>query len=817
MTAAYTPLESLLLFTHLRAQGADHAAFRTISQLLIDNPTVSADPRFDSGRLSADALSDFYLRLLKEEVKSDLERAVAAAQPDLHNGSKKRKAASPSLPTVQEASQHVHLIPQLVTKLYARYRSHQLREIREQERRYELLQREVREIEQGQWDERLQREVQKGQWDALLSRAGQQNGLRNGAPAAEEPAAKAQGGNAQASAQGPPGKPDATVKPVSQGAVLPADEQPAQKAPRLSPSPRPGEAKSPVPRTTAMPPPSSTQRLAPQPPPGPPLQAAPPYGSSPGPAPWPPAGPYQPPTPRQQQSPHAGPANVPYSPYSKGASPLASPSPGPTGHPSSHPPPVSAFNKPPQPPSSHRPPRVGGIELPPFQINSPPVTKPPFQQPAPPPGFSPVPPPGQNAQPYVRQADGRMVPLPPRSMLDGILKNLSKNRKQSYGHKTKWKTPVGPSLPSVELPLPERESLSPPPPKPASKAVMGQQTKKQPTPSVENDSDSRRPVGRTRRTRGGSVASSAVASSMRGRTRSQSVTSHMSLDNDSVSGRRVKPEPSTPAGTDEDVTVTIEASPGGPTQRGRRSAAQHLPLSRKRRRSLHDTSEPSESSQEPLPPPAAPATHVLVPRNFARICNPVLNDILSHKHASLFSNPVKERDAPGYSELVLRPQDFKSIKAAISQGSKSVAAMLSDALPAQGTPSSAAAAASGHVRLPVSADLLPPKAIVNPSQLEKEITRVFANAAMYNVGDDDPVVQDAREMFESVRKSLSDWRSVERAAEPGSVPVLTLPASGAARGREVEDSEDEVAPPPPPPPPAASEGGTAAGKRRKVG
>ena len=346
--------------------------------------------------------------------------------------------------------------------------------------------------------------------------------------------------------------------------------------------------------------------------------------------------------------------------------------------------------------------------------------------------------------------------------------------------------------------------LSPPPPAVPKSRPIGK--RRLLTPNTEGtqvaapDSDlrqTRTTRNQVRRGRGGSVASSAVTGSNRGRTRSASVTSRMSVDNESVSGRRVKPEPSTPADLHDDVSATIEASPTAALQRGRRTMVQQQQINpRKRRRSVRDTSEPSNISEEPLPPPNALPTHVLASRNFARTVNPVLNDILSHKHASLFSNPVKERDAPNYYDIILRAQDFKSIKTAIANGSKAVAAAVSDSAT---TPSAAspAAGSSGHVTLPISPDLVPPKGIVNSSQLEKEITRVFANAAMYNIGND-PVVQDAREMFEAVQKSIEVWRGAERPLEMQGV----VRSAGEVEDSEVGEGAGEA---------------VAAGKRRKIG
>ena len=160
---AYTALESLLLFQALRAEGViAHSVFSRISDQLKNIPLIRIDPSFDAGRLSPDALREFYLWLLKDEVKKDLvsqlENESRLQNGDVSPGSRKRKAPSPSLPTVHEATKHAHLIPQLVMRLYTRYREHTIPEIREHERRYDALTREIGEIEAGKWDESLQRQ-----------------------------------------------------------------------------------------------------------------------------------------------------------------------------------------------------------------------------------------------------------------------------------------------------------------------------------------------------------------------------------------------------------------------------------------------------------------------------------------------------------------------------------------------------------------------------------------------------------------------------------------------------------------------------------
>lgn len=52
---------------------------------------------------------------------------------------------------------------------------------------------------------------------------------------------------------------------------------------------------------------------------------------------------------------------------------------------------------------------------------------------------------------------------------------------------------------------------------------------------------------------------------------------------------------------------------------------------------------------------------VVATKKFLQLSAPLLGDISSHKFANLFSNAVNERMAPGYRNLVFRPQDLKSI------------------------------------------------------------------------------------------------------------------------------------------------------------
>jgi hypothetical protein len=164
-------------------------------------------------------------------------------------------------------------------------------------------------------------------------------------------------------------------------------------------------------------------------------------------------------------------------------------------------------------------------------------------------------------------------------------------------------------------------------------------------------------------------------------------------------------------------------------------------------------------------------------RNFARISNVIINDITQHKHAGPFQKPVREKDAEGYTTIIKRPQDLKSIKAAITFGSRAINAATASLDSPATTPSTSTSASL--VLLDKTADLIPPKAIVNSSQLEKEVMRMFANAVMFNPGNTEGMVLDAREMADDIEAKVRDWRQVEGAA-----------ANVRANNTEKDDEED---------------------------
>lgn len=182
---------------------------------------------------------------------------------------------------------------------------------------------------------------------------------------------------------------------------------------------------------------------------------------------------------------------------------------------------------------------------------------------------------------------------------------------------------------------------------------------------------------------------------------------------------------------------------------------------RKRQRSQ----SPVSGGTEALPAYVAPRNDtVLASRNFQRLSAVIMNDITTHRHAGPFQKPVREKDAEGYSDIIKRPQDLKSIKAAITAGTRAIGtatAKESTTDSPAGTPSGNTSKDGVTIALEKTADLIPPRAIVNSSQLEKEVMRMFANAVMFNPGEGG-MVQDAREMAEDIEAKVRDWRSAER-------------------------------------------------------
>ena len=290
------------------------------------------------------------------------------------------------------------------------------------------------------------------------------------------------------------------------------------------------------------------------------------------------------------------------------------------------------------------------------------------------------------------------------------------------------------------------------------------------------------------RLRASSAATSANSRPPKADKRTPSVTSHNDpalLEDYFPGGKEVKAEPSTPQAA-ESPSSHQRFTPELPRTRSRRNAPQPLKLAPtstgRKRRSLREASVPDSTASSTSMPNRA---YVAASKSFQRTSAPLMNEIMTHKHASLFSAPVKEKNAEGYRDVIFQPQDLKSIRLAISAGARAVAAAAVAAVNAtgnvditsvSGSPMApGSSGGSGTLLLPFSPDLVPPRGIVNSAQLEQELMRMFANAVMFNPGDDG-VAKDTREMFEAVAAAVDSWKQAERAAEN--------------RGRQIDDEEE---------------------------
>lgn len=293
--------------------------------------------------------------------------------------------------------------------------------------------------------------------------------------------------------------------------------------------------------------------------------------------------------------------------------------------------------------------------------------------------------------------------------------------------------------------------------------------------------------------------------------------------------------PATETTADEESRQSVRQStrPRRATLRSLDNAELDLP-NKKRKLSPPESlvRSPSPSSNSNISRP----NFILGSRNFVRTSATIMNDISAHKLASLFAKPLTDRDAPGYKNLIYRPQDLKSLKSAIGAGSRALAAAVDGSGAADAgspitqlggmTPSNNVR--SSTVWIPATVDVVPPKGIVNSAQLEKELMRMFANAVMFNpdpkrgfgptfrersghdrhhlqfgeiglAGHNDKsheeeehpviatedeeeggVVKDAREMYAAVERSVTNWRAAERAVESSAAAAAAAAIAAAA-------------------------------------
>ncbi|KAF2708478.1 hypothetical protein K504DRAFT_477824 [Pleomassaria siparia CBS 279.74] len=822
---AYTHLESLLLFQCLNTHGVNPPVFSKISELLKNNPHIAADKGFQSGRLSPDALRNFYLHILKEEIRSERQDGTSDTSPpngEVRN-SRKRKAPSPNLPTSQEAAQHAHLIPNLITKLYTRYRAAITEQIRDEENRIARLHKDCQSIERGEWDQQLQERANAkisasrspslprrspllpqrsfppspsphhAKQDVLGVRdASVPNGPR---PVEQVPAERDGRDNWETH---PLAHPNLQIPPDHVATLAPSVQHAAPQSMQLPSSPH-------VPyvshaQSSAVAPPASSMQFQSQPAQSYGGSGIPTYGSLSG------AQPQMSPTHQRFPSQYQPGSQSPgvHTPLQQrnhhrylGQQPFHTPQMG-QSLPS------------------------GGVMLPPFQVSP--------QHPASSQPSSSVP----NYPQMSTPVNVRQLPPSAASGRSGVpqMHNLVTQARQSFSTPGNTRTPnsamftprstrsVRSRLKSdvVNSPVVDRPNVQPidddsgpeatmskqvqskaklprksraKPKANENEAERGQHVIDEPEKEVEKDKtsgkgkergkgkakekekekepapppapeESEEPVleietrqGRSRRKapairrRLGSKASSQAGGSVRERSRSPSILSHtdtVTADNESQVGYQVKSEP----GLANDVIDEDSATTRSQPSTRRRAAAPTL----KRKRNAREASLAESEEQQP---PTPELRTVVAARQFQKMSKPVLDDISSHQFSSLFTTAVKAKDAEGYYDIIKRPTDLNSIKKAIGAGTKVVQAVATD------TPVGSPGGGGSVVEVPMTLEYIPPKAIVNPAQLEKELMRMFVNAVMFNAGEEGIVV-DARSMFETVQQSVSSWRSIKHSS-----------------------------------------------------
>lgn len=862
-TTAYTPLESLLLFQSLAVLGTDPDVFIRTSNQLKNCTLIRDGETYDPGRLSPDALRELYLQLLREELR--IEASQGENRGDV-SPSKKRKLQSPPIPTINDADEYSEKLPQLVDRLYSRYRDYMIRSIREDERKYEALQREIAEVERGEWDERILR-GDGNRTNRTPSVAPSDTGSAKAPASSPLPMVAVLPSNHQADMGStlPPQKdgqrPQNNIPPPQ---VLPSQAEPKpdglaisdvlnsqtstpltapdsitnvtqvqngshalpppthhgnaghdrlQGSTPLQPTQRPGDnwqweqyqgapaAQQPSPYQTnpnypQYPPSSQYPAYSPGPPRG--SFSGPQGHGLPGSQPHVPSSPLDSSRPRPVILPPPNITRGPMSPVTSQLDQLANAAEQQYRAPSGSPlipqgaVPSQPYAQPyPQYPPQYRPndgrsPPSNGPSPQWNQPYGPPYAGPPNYNypPPPPPNQRPFPPRPDILQPEQRQYNSPYNPSQgprptsisasstPRPLHLRDSSNLPHTPAShglphnSTGKATRWTPNPTASTPKVPRSpkQPEFEPLSPI--IPAAKVAKTPKSSGKGKKTEAATSTLPRPKNKrgAQRSRGGSETSSAMAASHR----SQSEMSHadeLSLVNESFGGRIVKQESATPLLPDDGGETTADES----TKRMRSETIRSSPVRVPKRK----------RQESPAPKPFVQPTHVLWTRNFPKISASALERIAAHRHASIFAQPIKERDAPGYKNLILRPQDLKSIRSAVNAGYKA-GALIASAMNDQGQSSS--------LMIPISEDLVPPKGIVNNAQLEKELMRMFANAIMFNhdpnrsLGkgfeaaqsieesgggegyevDENGVVRETRSMYADVEKIVGEMRSAEQ-------------------------------------------------------
>ncbi|KAJ5973069.1 uncharacterized protein N7479_002987 [Penicillium vulpinum] len=819
--SAYTSFESLLFFQSLATLDSRPTSFGSISTLLRNNQLVRENADFDADRLTPEALEDLYAKLMRDGFSRDGALSVNGRPADTPSppNPKKRKISSPRPDGLTGGFTHATLIPELVAHLYAKYRDLVTKEIRDDEKQYTEIRAELERLQQE--DEKLAaaaattvtpvKPVPIEVKDAGLKEETPRPNIQDRTgkplaptiPLAAQEKAKPEPQHIVINVPPTTNEPPKTHPPpvIQPQAPLPQAQVPTPKpqevvAQALQPQPT---TTHPLPKLPIQPPLApSTQKAPPTTPAGPRVTPAHPSQIAPRANPVHPApivtgkaGPLAPALQRTPAQPSFQQWQLDPSPHS----PYPGVSPG-----AATPQAAQTTAKRPIPQPCTNTPLLGPQVQTPF-----PQSVPQTPSAIPSTAHTPVP----IGRPRVSQTPSATFPSFSESRASHPRLSID-----TQGSSTPWKrtprprasrSPSSPPRPRPEdvSPISERGQspvdameMSPPPrinlgqraPSTEDKKPRRGQPEIKPGPVIKTEK-----LAPVRRTRAASSASS--------RSRERSMASR---DGSAAPSEDTSRE-SRATGRRKGAAVTADEETPKPRTKRKRGASEALEL-------------------EPHPadiPRFDTTRYVMATRNFHRTAAPIMNDVATHKLASIFAKPIGERDAPGYHDLIYRPSDLKSIKSAIHQGSKAVAtAGESVSTPAGdgespvpgGTPSK-----GGVLMLQKNEDFIPPKGIVNSAQLEKELIRMFANAIMFNpipqrgfgpafpmssdrgsrestqMGDSDEggIIQDSMEMFEDVQQAVTRWRAAERTAdELANKNVLSLRRGSASDFNT--DSTDDV-------------------------
>lgn len=760
----YSPYETLVFFQHVAHYGIDKSSLQEISSTLNENQFIRESSGYDAAKFSADALQSLFDRTLNSQAGRANEN-VNGIVPTEPGNPLKRKLSTTPLPNPNDEPEQS--VQRLVDELYARFKAETIRELRQQESEYEELQRKISTLEaqvktaKAEQSQAVKDEFTKTERTSLAKVQEDNADPDNAQPRANLASLKGIPNESQSTENRPASVP--LVQDRVQPSPVPVQAADSRAASRSATPNASIKQVQGLPHILSHPSPSALNRNLPQPssqrsnygPIPPPPHAYPPHPTH---------GQHQPPMLPSIHALQRMPSHEGYSPQHQPSSQgRDSPMPQHVSYaqqnypgypPYQHPPPHGWPSPSPQPypqsyaPQQHYPP-------------PPPVRYPQTHTPNQPmyaqhPNTAPVPYPANLQsqgsamlphQQYPASANTTPAPTRPQSRATSVRSASStpwKRKSLPLGFR-----PRSPTRLDREIsPLSDHESS--------------------PLKSFKQDSEEENSQKESR----GAKSSDRKTDSIHRLSPSRSIVSNTSEVAEPAKRRPGRPpkikheQPSTPLPAASDADSEQQQRSSG--RRGRpRAGTNNAPPSEllrtttatKRKRDAPSSSPTSRarSSSNAQPSNGRGLSHfsnpkfVVASKTFGRTSQLLLNEIMSHKLAGIFAKALTERDAPGYKDLVHRAQDLKSIRAAISKGSRA-AILLIEAL--EGTLSEDAEQdnmdldssevtnrnvelkegpiGNGFFLLHVTEDICPPKGIVNSAQLETELVRMFANAIMFN-------------------------------------------------------------------------------------